>query len=381
MSLISKLPQVGTTIFTVMSQLAQQHGALNLSQGFPEFEVDSNLIEMVHYYQKKGYNQYANMAGVPALREQIALKIKELYSHTADPNQHITITAGGTQAIFTAITATLSAQDEVIIFEPAYDCYLPAIQLCKAKPRYVPLTPPYFNINWEQVKKLMNSRTKMIILNNPHNPVGSILKPTDIQQLKALVKDTNILILSDEVYEHMVFDNQEHQSILRFPELAERSFVVFSFGKTLHATGWKVGYCIAPTHLTTEFRKVHQFVVFSVNTPVQHALAQYLQTQKNYTQLPNFFQKKRDLFLHHLQGSKFKFTPAQGTYFQLLDYSAIHKQAKDTDFAIQLLEKAGVASIPISVFYNKKTDHKLLRFCFAKNDDTLIQAAQKLKFI
>ncbi len=379
-SLKSKLPKAGTTIFTIMSGLANEVGAINLSQGFPNFEVSPELIRLVNKYMKDGFNQYAPMQGVLKLRERIAEKMYALYTASYHPEKEITITAGGTQALYTAITAIIREGDEVIVFEPAYDSYVPAIELAGGVPIHVHLNAPDFHINWNEVKKLFNQRTRMIIINTPQNPTGSVLTAKDMQQLEKITLNSDIIILSDEVYEHIIFDGYEHQSVARYPKLAERSFIVYSFGKTYHATGWKMGYCLAPEKLMTEFRKVHQFQVFSVNTPLQHALAEFMVNTNHYAGLNNFYQQKRDYFLKLIAGSKFKPLPCFGSYFQLLDYSKITKE-KDTDYAIRLTREAGVASIPISVFYNVPVDNKVLRFCFAKDDATLEQAAQRLRAV
>ncbi len=377
-SISSKLPDVGTTIFTVMSKLAAEENAINLSQGFPDFPISEELIGLVDKYMRKGYNQYAPMQGVPELREQLAMKYENLYGAKYDPETEITITAGGTQAIYTAITALTKENDEVIVFSPAYDCYVPAIELSGASAVYYNMMAPDFCIDWEKVKKLVNHRTKMIIINTPHNPPGTIWSELDMQELETVVKNTGIVVLSDEVYEHILFDRQEHQSACRFPGLINRSIIVGSFGKTFHATGWKVGYAVGPENLMSEFRKVHQFVTFAVNHPVQRAIAEYISNPDNYMSIGKMYQKKRDLFLDALKGSRFSFTPSAGTYFQLLDYSAITDE-KDTEFAKRLTREYKVASIPVSVFYNIKTDSKVLRFCFAKQDETLLKAAEILQ--
>src|ERR1051325_5919884 len=373
----SKLPAVGTTIFTLMSRLANENNAINLSQGFPDFSGSEELIHLVYKYMKDGHNQYAPMAGVMPLREVIAQKTFDLYGAKYDPEKEITITAGATQAIYTAITAMIKEDDEVIVFEPAYDCYTPAIELNGGKTVYVQLKAPDYSIDWSQVQKLINHRTRMIIINTPHNPTGAVMTKEDMQKLEKMTKNTDIVIVSDEVYEHIIFDGQEHQSVARFPKLAERSFIISSFGKTFHTTGWKVGYCVAPENLMTEFRKVHQFLVFAVNTPVQLALAEYLQKKKNYTDLGKFYQKKRDHFNKLIRNSKFTFEPSAGTYFQLLKYEDISKD-KDTDYSVRLVKEAGLASVPVSVFYHKPTDNKVLRFCFAKKEETLEKAADIL---
>lgn len=376
-TITSKLPRVGTTIFTTMSKLAQEHNAINLSQGFPDFSCSEELVELVNKSMLKGYNQYAPMPGVMGLREIIAEKTEELYSIKYNPETEITITSGATQAIYTAISAFIKEDDEVIIFEPAYDCYEPAIELNGGKTIYLQLNPLDYSINWEEVKKRINHHTKMIIINSPHNPTGSILSASDLSKLEKITKNTDIIILSDEVYEHIIFDGYEHQSVARFPKLAERSFIISSFGKTFHTTGWKVGYCMASSELMAEFRKVHQFIVFSANTPIQYALAEFLKKKKNYTELGSFYQKKRDYFNSLIKNSKFTLAPSAGTYFQLLKYNAISKE-RDTDFAIRLTKEYGIASIPISVFYHKAVNNNVLRFCFAKQDETLEKAAEIL---
>jgi methionine aminotransferase len=375
--IISKLPQTGTTIFTVMSALATEVGAINLSQGFPDFETSPKLISLVNKAMKAGYNQYAPMAGVVALRERIAAKTEKLYGAVYNPDTEITVTAGGTQAIFTAITATINPNDEVIIFEPAFDCYAPAIKLAGGVVKSLELEPPDYHIPWEMVKRLITNKTKMIILNTPHNPTGSILRQSDIDELTAIVRNRDILILSDEVYEHLIYDGEAHCSISRYPELRDRSFVVASFGKPFHATGWKVGYCMAPANLMAEFRKVHQFLVFAVNSPMQYGIADYLQDEDTYLSLPAFFQQKRDHFRKGLEQSRFKLLPCHGSYFQSVTYKDITNE-KDTDFSLRLTKDFGVAVIPVSAFYNRGTDHHVLRFCFAKRQETLDKAVERL---
>ena len=376
-SVRSKLPAVKTSIFSIMSGLAAEENALNLSQGFPNFESDLNLIELVNKAMINGKNQYAPMPGILSLREAIAEKMYNLYGVSYNPGTEITITAGATQAIFTAVAAVIKKDDEVIIFKPAYDCYEPTIELFGGKTISVQLNPENFNINWQKVKSLISEKTKMIIINSPHNPSGRILSKADMLQLEALLKNTNILLLSDEVYEHIIFDEEKHQSAALFPALAKRAFIVASFGKTFHNTGWKVGYCIAPAFLTEEFRKVHQFNVFSVNHPTQVALAEYLKNPKNYLELGSFYQQKRDLFLSMLKDSRFNFIPSKGTYFQLLNFSKITNES-DVDFAIKLTKEQKIASIPISVFNEAGLDTKVLRFCFAKTDETLKKAGEIL---
>lgn len=375
-SIKSKLPSSGTTIFTVMSALAAEHNAINLSQGFPDFETAPELISLVNHYMKKGMNQYAPMQGILSLREQLVQKTTELYGIEYQADTEITITSGGTQAIYTAITAIIREGDEVIVFEPAYDCYVPAIELAGGVPVYISLKAPGYKPDWELVKKNITRKTRMIMLNTPHNPTGSVWSVQDMQELEKIVGGTNICIVSDEVYEHIIFDGVRHESVMRYPLLAERSFVVFSFGKTYHSTGWKLGYCLAPANLMAEFRKIHQFVVFSCNAPMQYALADYVRN-KNYLELPLFYQEKRDYFLRLISESPFRFVPAKGSYFQCLSYGNLTAE-KDTDFAIRLTKEAGIASIPVSVFYHERTDEKILRFCFAKKKETLEKAAEKI---
>jgi methionine transaminase len=373
----SKLPNVGTTIFTVMSQLANEYNAINLSQGFPNFECSPVLVGLVNEYMKRGFNQYAPMQGIMPLRETIAAKMQDLYKINYSPEKEINITAGGTEAIYAAITAVINEGDEVIVFEPAYDCYVPAIELSGGIPVYVQLKAPNYTIDWQEVKKKVSHRTRMIMINTPHNPTGAVMTEQDMKELESITQNSDIVILSDEVYEHIIFDGLKHQSVCRFPKLAERSFVVFSFGKTYHTTGWKIGYVLAPTKLMTEFRRVHQFIVFTVTTPLQYAFAEYMKNKSEYSELGNFYQKKRDYFINLIQDSKFRYIPASGSYFQLLDYSKITKE-KDTEYAIRLTKEAGVASVPMSAFYHEPVDNKLLRFCFAKTEETLEKAAEKL---
>lgn len=376
----SKLPKVQTTIFTVMSRLAHEHQAINLSQGFPDFESDDALKDLVHLAMKKGHNQYAPMAGLMELREQIAIKTQNLYGTIYHPDTEITVTAGATQAIYTAISAVIHEGDEVIIFTPAYDCYEPAVEMNGGRAVIVQLRAPDYKIDWTHVRKLINPRTKMIIINTPHNPTGTMLDKEDFIALEKLIANTDIILLSDEVYEHIVFDDNKHYSAAMFPKLAERSFIVASFGKTFHNTGWKLGYCIAPEMLMNEFRKVHQYIVFSVNTPMQYALAEYLKNENNYLRLGSFYQQKRDFFINAIRNSKFEIIPSKGTYFQLLGYKKISPE-KDTDFAVSLTVDYKIASIPISVFYNQHLDDKMLRFCFAKKTETLAKAAEILNKI
>lgn len=373
----SKLQKQETSIFAVMSGLAKEHNAINLSQGFPDFEISGKLIDLVRKYMRKGYNQYAPMTGIPELREQIALKVENMYGARYDLEKEINITAGATQALHTVISAMINENDEVIVFEPAYDSYVPVIKMNGGIVRYSSLKYPDYNIDWQEVKKLISSRTRMIIINSPHNPSGSVLSSKDLEALNKLTHNTDILILSDEVYEHLIFDRLKHESVCRYPELVQRSFVVGSFGKTFHATGWKLGYVLAPENLMAEFRKVHQFVVFACNTPVQYAIAEYMQDKTTYEDLGFFYQKKRDYFAELIKDSKFKILPSFGTYFQLLDYSNVSDEP-EIEFAIRLTSEYKLASIPVSVFYHKKDDNKVLRFCFAKKEKTLDKAANIL---
>ncbi len=376
----TKLPETGTSIFAVMSQMAAQYGAVNLSQGFPDFPVSEKLIERVHFYMKAGYNQYAPMPGIPALRKAVSKMFSDSYGVAYDPEKEINITAGATQALFTAITAFIKEGDEAIIFEPAYDSYAPAVTLNGGLVKYARLQFPDFGINWDELPRMVTHRTKLIVINSPQNPTGSVLSRSDMEHLERLTRGTDIIVLSDEVYEHLIFDKLEHQSACRFPELAKRTLVIGSFGKTFHATGWKTGFVLAPEKLMTEFRKVHQFVVFAGNTPVQHALADFIKNKENYRHLGEFYQKKRDFFVNGLKSSRFKILPAHGTYFQLLDYSAI-ADMPEMDFARWLVKEHKIAAIPVSSFYKNGDDHKVLRFCFAKKEETLEKAAKILSGI
>lgn len=377
---LSKLPNIETTIFTIMSGLANKHKAINLSQGFPNFKSDQKLIDLVSKAMNSGYNQYALMPGNMELREAIAKKFDLLYGSSYHPESEITITAGATQAIYDVITAFVRADDEVIILKPAYDCYEPSIRINGGKPVSIQLEAPNYQVDWNEVAQKMSSKTKMIIINTPHNPSGTIFSEADMLKLQELTKNSNIIVLSDEVYEHIVFDGEKHQSACLFPDLKSRSFITASFGKTFHNTGWKTGYCCAPKELMEEFQKIHQFNVFSVNHPVQKGLADYMKDPNTYLGLPEFFQAKRDLFLNLIKDSRFQFKPSQGTYFQVLDYSKI-TQEYDVDYAKRLTIENGLASIPLSVFNENKLDNKVLRFCFAKTDDTLKQAADILNNI
>ena len=379
-SLSSKLPAVGTTIFTTMSGLANKENAINLSQGFPDFPIDKKLSGLVSKFMEAGDNQYAPMPGAIQLREALVAKIERIYGAIYNPDTEITITAGATQAIYTAISALVREGDEVIIFSPAYDCYEPAIEINGGKTIFVKLKSPTYQVDWDEVKKLVSRKTKMIIINSPHNPTGSIWSESDLNELDKITKDSDIIVMSDEVYEHIIFDDQVHQSVVRNKRLQDRSLVVASFGKTFHVTGWKMGYIFGPEELMKEFRKVHQFNVFSCNHPMQLAIAEYISDENNYLGLGNFYQKKRDLFNEVVEGSRFKLLKSSGTYFELLDYSQITDE-KDTDFAIRMTKEFGLASIPVSVFYHTPNDDKVLRFCFAKQDETILKAAEILSKI
>lgn len=374
---VSKLPNLGTTIFTTMSALAAEHGALNLSQGFPNFPADPELLRLLGEFSAKGFNQYAPMIGVHALREQLSLKTQKLYGVSYDADAEITITSGATEAIFAAIAATVGQGDEVIIFEPAYDSYLPAIELNGGVPVYVTLHYPYFKIDWDLVKAKITDKTKLIIVNTPHNPTGSVFTKNDLEKLAKIIQDKNIYLIGDEVYEHIIFDGLDHHSLCTHPFLRERSFICGSFGKTFHVTGWKIGYCLAPKELSVEFRKIHQYLTFSTFTPAQFALAEYLKNEEHYLSIPAFYQQKRDIFLESIAHSRLEFVPSQGSFFQNVSYKNI-TDAKDMDYAIQLTKAHGLASIPISVFYHQNIDQKVLRFCFAKDEETLQKAGKIL---
>lgn len=374
MHFTSKLPDVGTTIFTVMSKLAHQEGAINLAQGFPGFDSDPKLQQLVTKAMSDGYNQYAPMPGVYGLREQIANKINTLYGSDYHPESEVTVTAGATQAIYTIVSAFIRPGDEVIVLKPAYDCYEPAVTVNGGTIVPIQLKAPLYKVNWSAVERAITSKTKMLFINTPHNPTGTILDKEDMMELSRILKGTDIILLSDEVYEHIVFDGKKHESVARYPELRARSFITASFGKTFHNTGWKMGYTVAPKALMEEFQKVHQFNVFSVHHPSQKAFATYFKEPEHYLRLNDFFQQKRDLFLDLIKDSRFKVTPAAGTYFQMLDYSEI-TQEEDVDFAKRLTKDHKVASIPTSVFNLHQEDFKMLRFCFAKDDETLKKAA------
>lgn len=376
----SKLPNVGTTIFTVMSQLAAKENAINLSQGFPNFPSDPKLIGMVQQALRENYNQYAPMPGASILREAIAEKMELLYQRVYNPDTEIVVTAGATQAIFTIISAFIRPKDEVIIFTPAYDCYAPAIETHGGKVVPIQLRGKEFSVDWDEVRSKISSKTKMLIINTPHNPSGTVLSEDDMRELSIILENTDIILLSDEVYEHIIFDGVPHQSAALHPKLAERAFITASFGKTFHNTGWKIGYCVAPKPLMEEFKKVHQFNVFSVNHPMQIGIGKYLKTPKHYMELPAFFQQKRDYFLDKIKDSRFTWKPSQGTYFQVLSYENITDEY-DVDFAKRLTRTHKIASIPLSVFNAQKENHQLLRFCFAKTEETLTAAANILNTI
>ncbi len=373
----SKLPNVSPTIFTVMSSLAVEFNAINLGQGFPDYQMSEELIHVVNQHMKKGRNQYVHMNGLPALRNAIAEKIQFLYQTTISAQEEITITPGGTYAIYTALTTVLQPGDEVIVFEPAYDSYIPNIEINGAIPILIPLTFPDYKINWELVKKNISDKTKMIMINSPHNPSGSVLSGEDIKELQSVVKDRNIFILSDEVYEHLIFDGIQHESILRYSDLLQRSFVCFSFGKVYNCTGWKLGYCVAPDLLMKEFRKVHQFNCFSCNSPIQFALADFIKQRDSYLYLGSFLQQKRDYFQQLMQQTKFKPLVSHGSYFQLYNFDEISEE-RETDFAIRMTKDFGVAAIPCSAFYKNSKDDRVLRFCFSKKKETLEEAVNRL---
>jgi len=378
MILKSKLPSVGTTIFTEMSVLAAQYGAINLGQGFPDFDMDAGLTQLVNKAMAEGFNQYTHANGYPALREALAAKVQSLYQQSINPDTQITISPGGTYAIYTAITTLIHPGDEVILFEPAYDSYIPNIEINGGVPLRINLTFPNYNIPWDEVRSKISPRTKMIMINSPHNPTGAVLSEQDIIELKSLVAGTDIIILSDEVYEHLIFEDKAHQSILKHPDLLARSFVCFSFGKTMHCTGWKLGYCIAGESLMKEYRKVHQFNAFTCDTPKQVALAAYLTENKNYLNLGQQMQQKRDLLRQLLSATKLECIPSYGSYFECYSFSKISNE-NDKAFAIRLVKEYGVATIPVSAFYQDKTDHGVIRFCFAKKEETLRAAAERLQ--
>ena len=377
MNIASKLPNTPASIFSIMSAMAAAHNAINLSQGFPNFKSDPQLIELVSTAMKEGHNQYAPMAGDVKLREVICNKMERLYGKKYSAGTDIVITAGATQAIFTAIAATISRGDEVIIFTPAYDCYAPTIKLFGGKVIELQLASPQYTPDWDEVKGVITSKTKMIIINSPHNPSGMLFSESDMLHLQQISEENDLIVISDEVYEHIIFDGEQHQSAARFPELAARSFITASFGKTFHNTGWKMGYCLGPEKLMDEFKKVHQYNVFCVNHPFQKGLAAYLHDENNYLELGAFYQQKRDFFLGLIKDSRFKIIPSKGTYFQLLDFSEISKES-DMAFAEKLTKQHKLATIPISVFNKEKLDTKHIRVCFAKKEETLVAAAKIL---
>jgi len=373
-----KLPGSGTTIFTVMSKLAQDCGAINLSQGYPDFDGPPQLLDAVTRHLELGHNQYAPLAGVPALLEQIATKVESLYGCRVDPLRQVVVTPGATEAIYCALTATIEAGDEVIVFDPAYDTYEPGIRLNGGVARRIPLSAPHFRIDWQRVRDAVTKRTRMILLNSPHNPSAAVLQADDIEALREVIRDTNIVLLSDEVYEHIVFDGLQHLSLLRYPDLARRSFCVFSFGKTYHVTGWRVGYCVAPPPLAEAFLRIHQYINFSTNTTLQHALADFMRERPEFAAgLADFYQRKRDLFKRLLNSSPFRLLRSGGTFFQLADYSEV-SDLPDREFTQWLTHEHGVAAIPVSVFYESPPSQRIVRFCFAKNDATLQEAAERL---
>jgi methionine transaminase len=377
-SLRSRLPSVGTNIFTVMSALAAEVGAINLSQGFPDFDCDPSLVEAVARHMRAGLNQYPPMQGVPALRRAIADLYADACGAAYDPDTEVTVTSGATEAIFDAVTALVHPGDEVIVLEPCYDSYVPAIELNAGTPVVVPLQLPDYRVDWDAVRDAVTDRTRLLMVNSPHNPTGSILTAGDLAALTSIVRGSRLYIVSDEVYGHIIFDGAKHESLARHPELAARSVIVGSFGKTYHVTGWKVGYAVAPAPLTAELRKVHQYVTFTTITPVQHALADVLSSRAGLEELPRFYQRKRDLFRDLMEGSRFRPLPCRGSYFQLMDYSGISDEP-DADFAIRLAREHGVASIPTSAMLYRTQAPRVVRFCFAKEDETLERAAERLR--
>lgn len=374
----SRLPGVGVSIFAVMTRLANEHGAINLSQGFPDFDCAPELVALVRDWLGRGQNQYAPMAGVPALRRALATKIEAHYGVRYDPDTEITVTAGATEALFAAITALVHPGDEVIVFEPCYDSYVPAVQLAGGTPVFVTLRYPDYAFDWDEVRRALTPKTRLVLLNSPHNPTGAVLCEADLHRLASLLDGSNVLVLGDEVYEHLVFDGRRHESLCLLPELAGRSAVISSFGKSFHTTGWKIGYVAAPATISAEIQRVHQFVTFAVNTPIQHAYAEFLDRGVDFGEVTRFYRAKRDRFLALLDGSRFRPLPCGGTYFQILDYSAIGL-GRDVDAAMRILKEHGVASIPTSAFLYASEAPPVLRFCFAKQDDTLARAAERLR--
>ena len=380
MNIQSRLPDVGTSIFTIMSKMALDYGAINLSQGFPDFSIDRKIIDLVNKYMLEDHNQYAPMQGMPVFRHVIASMIKDSFNNSLNPETEITITSGATEGIYAVISAFITPGDEVIIFDPSYDSYNPAIRLNGGIPVHVNLEYPDFSVDWDLVRTKVSHRTRMIVINTPHNPSGSVLMENDLKELESIALKHDILVLSDEVYERLIFDDVTHQSVLRYPGLSSQSLAVFSFGKTFHATGWKCGYVAGPAHLMQEVRKTHQFIVFSVNTPVQLALAEYMQDARHYQALGSFYQRKRDFFLEQMKGSSFEPLSCHGSYFQVLSYKNI-SQKSEVEMAEELTKKFKVAAIPVSVFYQDKSDHQILRFCFAKKEETLEKACAVLRTI
>ncbi len=376
-SLTSKLPAGGVSIFAVMTRLANEHGAINLSQGFPDFDCDPALVDTVVRYMRDGHNQYAPMPGVLALREALAMKIERLYGQRYDPGDEITVTSGATEALFAAITALVHPGDEVLLFQPMYDSYVPAVQLSGGVPRFATLRGPDYRIDWDEVRRLVSGRTRVIMINSPHNPTGTIWTRGDMLELARVLQHTDAIVVADEVYEHIVFDGAHHESVARYPDVAARAVVISSFGKTYHTTGWKVGYCAAPRAVTAEIQRVHQWIVFAVNTPLQMAYADMVRRDPEARAVTEFYQRKRDLFLSLIAGSRFRPLHASGTFFQLADYSAITGE-RDAEFAVRLIEEHGVAAIPISPFMHDQVHSSVLRFCFAKRDETLRAAAERL---
>jgi len=374
----NKLPGKGTTIFTVMTRMAQEHGAINLAQGFPDFDGPAALRERVAWHVAHGHNQYAPLTGVPRLLELIAETVRDLYGHDADPDGEIVVTPGATEALYCATTAVVNPGDEVIVFDPAYDTYEPGVTLNGGITRHIALQAPDFAIDWREVRDAINDRTRLIIMNTPHNPTGATWSERDIGHLREAIEGRDIVLLSDEVYEHICFDGRQHQGLLRYPDLAARAFVVSSFGKTYHATGWRIGYCVAPRALMAEFLRIHQFINFSATAPMQYAIADFLaECPQHHRELARFYQQKRDLFLDRMAKTRFGMKPAAGTFFQLADYSAISTEP-DTEFAARLTREHKVAAIPVSVFYRQPPDQRLVRFCFAKHDETLVEAVDRL---
>ncbi|HAM99721.1 MAG TPA: methionine aminotransferase [Marinilabiliales bacterium] len=379
-NIFSKIPNQGKTIFAIMSELAQQHQAIDLSRGFPDFNTHQELMDLYCSFIQKGYNQYAPVDGLMSLRERIAEMTQSLYQAEYLPDSEITITGGATEALFTAITAFVREGDEVLIFEPAYDSYSPAVKLNGGIPAFIEMPRPNYSFDWESLQRAITGNTRMIILNNPHNPTGAVMSAWDVEKLSKIVKGTNILLLSDEVYEHVVFDGASHESLALYPKLKDRTVIVNSFGKTFHVTGWRIGYVLAPKELMNEFRKIHQFLMYTVNTPVQYAFEEFLKTPHPFQQIKEMYQRKRDILVKGLEGTKFKVSPSKGTYFQCVDYAAISDE-KDFEFASRLIRENNVASIPTSYFYKAKNDNKVIRFCFAKQDETLYKALEQLSKI